>query len=138
MTNSLPASATKHMQSRHLLALQKIGDIYCPTHKDLPSFSELGVIEHIDQVVGPLPPNDLKDLKLLLFLLSFLPSFLLKGFVWLVERAPSFPTALGAVLRMIRFGLRGIILSLYYSGLKGSNFTGPSPKEIIGFIVQMR
>ncbi len=127
-----------HLGERHLLAVLKIGDIYCPKHSTLPSFSELGVIEHIDNVVGTLPPNDLKDLKLLLFLLSYLPSFALAAFVRVLEMAPSVPTPIGAVLRMIRFGLRGIVFSLYYSGLQGRNYSGMTPRERIGFIVQMK
>lgn len=129
---------SRYLESRHLLAITKIGDIYCPAHPELPSFGELGVIEHVDQVVGTLPAADLKDLKLLLLLLSFLPRFVLAGFVRILEYAPSVPTPVGAILRMIRFGLRGIVFSLYYSGLKGRNFNGVVPREKIGFIVQMR
>lgn len=129
---------SEHLETRHLSAISKIGDIYCPPHSTLPSFSKLGAIEHIDQVVGPLPEADLKDLKLLLFLLSFLPNFALVGFVRLVECAPHLPTPIGTVLRMVRFGLRGIIFSLYYSGLKGANYNGPTPREIIGFKIQMK
>lgn len=137
--DSSPAiSSSKFLERRHLLAISKLGNIYCPSHPELPSFSELGVIEHVDQVVGSLPPADLKDLKLLLLLLSFLPSFALSGFVRILEYAPLVPTPLGAVLRMIRFGLRGIVLSLYYSGLSGRGYTGVIPRERIGFSVQMR
>lgn len=129
---------SQHLSVRHLSTISRIGDIYCPSHSSLPSFSNLGAIEHIDQVVGPLPEADLKDLKLLLYLLSFFPSFLLTGFVRLVECAPSLPTPIGTVLRMVRFGLRGIIFSLYYSGLKGASYIGPTPREIIGFKIQMK
>lgn len=136
--SAVEAAASKHLSHRHLLAITRIGDLYCPSHPELPSFSDLGVIEHVDQVVGTLPPADLKDLKLLLLLLSYLPTFALAGFVRVLEYAPSVPTPLGAILRMIRFGLRGIVFSLYYSGLSGRGYTGLVPRERIGFIVQMR
>lgn len=121
----------------HKKALNKIGDIYCPGVQNLPSFSQLGCVEHADRLVAELPAQDLKDLKLLLLIFSFLPAAFLKSFFWLLETRISWPGVIGTNLRKIRFGLRGLSFALYYSGLHGADYQGPTPPDIIGYEVSV-
>ena len=122
-----------YFDSRQLKVIEQIGDIYCPSNSPLPSFSELGAIEHIDLVIADLPEGDRKDLGLLLVVLSFCPRFFLVGLVALLEKAGGFPRFLAMPFLLLRFGLRGIVFSLYYSGLKGERYSGRLPTEVIGF-----
>lgn len=120
-------------------AIQKIGDIYCPKTEPFPSFSELGAIEHIDILLEEIPPQDLADLKLLLSILGFMPSFVIWMLIAGIEKGKNLGGPLGAVLRMIRFGFRGIIFSLYYSGLKGRQSSiAQTPMELVGYKIQMK
>lgn len=119
------------MNSMHIKAMDKVGSIYCPGTDALPSFSEIGVAQYLNKMTANIPANDLKDLKLLLSVLYFLPSFLVKALLWLVEIDLPWPGVIGVNFRKIRFGLRGLSFSLYYSGLKASDYTGKTPDQII-------
>lgn len=126
-------SSSRFLNDRQLKTFECIGDIYCPANTPFPSFSELGAIEHIDLVIEDLPDQDRNDLGLLLFVLSFLPTFFLKGLVSILEMATGWPKPIAMPFLLIRFGLRGIVFSLYYSGYKGSTYKGAAPTQIIGF-----
>lgn len=127
------------LNSRQSRAVQKIGDIYCPRTDSFPSFSELGVIEHIDILLAEIPEQDLKDLKMLLGILGFMPSFVIWLLIAGIEKGKDLGTPLGAIIRMIRFGFRGIIFSLYYSGLKGSQSSvSQTPMDLVGYRIQMK
>lgn len=129
---------SKNLNSLQLRALNKMGDILCPANEEFPSFSKLGALEHIDILLDEIPPADLKDLKLLLLLLGLLPSFALRIFLRLVEANQNHNGEVGTILRTIRFGLRGLIFSIYYSGYKGQNSdVTKTPVEIIGYSTQM-
>lgn len=120
-------------------AILKIGNIYCPKHPKLPGFSELSPLDHIDILLEEIPPQDLKDLQLLLSILGIMPSFIVWLLIWTIENGKDLPTPIGALIRMIRFGFRGIIFSLYYSGLKGSHSSvSQTPSDIIGYQIQMK
>ena len=119
------------MKQRHLKAMDKVGDIYCPAHNGLPGFSVLGCSQHLHLLVEKLPPADAKDLKLLLSVLSVLPSIVIKAIVLLVEHFKNLPGFLGDNIRKMRFGLMGLSYSLYYSGLHGEDFQGQGPLDII-------
>lgn len=129
--------------------LNRLGDCYAPGGKvtaahgsrSFPSFSELGCIEHADRVLDYLPAADRNDLKLLLGILALSPPPVLKGFVWLLEHSESGLFSLGPVgslLRLIRLGLKGLVFSLYYSGMRGSRYTGPTPVELLGYDAKAR
>lgn len=122
-----------------LRALNNLGEIYCPGDNELPSFKSLRVIEHVDTLLEEIPPQDLADLKLLLNILGYTPVLFLKFLVSFIERFYEIGSPIGALLRMLRFGFRGLIFSLYYSGLQGQQGTiSKTPDKIIGFEIQMR
>jgi hypothetical protein len=51
---------------------------------------------------------------MLLGILAFFPRFAIAILFKLLEGAPSVPGPLGAPLRLIRIGMRGVVMSLYY------------------------
>ncbi len=75
----------------------------------------------MDTVLSELPVQDLNDLRMLLTILSLAPTFCLRGLLRFLELTHNFPGPVGALIRMVRFGLRGIVISLYYSGRRGAH-----------------
>ena len=113
--------------------LCRLGDIICPKNEEFPSYSELGVIEFVDEMLETAPESDIQDLGLVLMILSFMPTFVL---VWLVKSMNNSHHKEGIISNLFRqldFGIKGIIFSTYYSGEKGKNYSGKLPSEIIGF-----
>lgn len=119
-------------------ALNRLGDVMCPANGEFPSFSDLGAVEHVDFLLEEIPSSDLADLKLLLLLLGLMPSFVLRAMMNFIEAKADMNGEVGTLIRMVRFGLRGIIFSLYYSGLKGSTSkVTQTPVDVVGYHVQM-
>lgn len=115
-----------------LLGLVRLGNLMLPRSGAYPSFQELGCIEHIDTIAAFIPAVDLADLKLLLTLLAFMPPAGLRGLLKMMQHPEPWPEAVAATLRQMDTGLRGIIMSLYYSGRKGSHYQGATPLELMG------
>jgi len=129
--------ASEILNSRQIWAVEKIGDVLIPGNQEFPSFSGLGCVEHIDIVLEPLPEQDLKDLKMLFSVLSFFPKFGILLFWNIIGALCRLPGALGALSRQIQLGLKGLIMSLYYSGKTGRHYEGETPPQKIGFEVNV-
>ena len=127
------STSSQYLNDRQIGLFNRIGDIYCPANAPFPAFSELGAVEHIDLVISDLPVQDRNDLGLLLTVLSFMPTFILVFLVATLERATKWPAFIAMPFLLVRFGLRGIVFSLYYSGLKGARYAGALPTDIVGF-----
>ncbi len=106
---------SKHFGPMQMRGLNKMGDIFVPGDSELASFSGSRCAEQVDRILDYMPASDLKDLKLLMTLLSFLPTFMIAGFLGLLELSPRMGDWIGPILRFIRIGLRGLVLTLYYS-----------------------
>lgn len=129
---------SKILSNSAIKGLVKIGDILCPKNGDFPSYSETGCVEHVDDVIGYAPANDINDLGMVLSIFSFLPMGILKWIVKNLNNAQGKEGGIAALMRMLDFGLKGIIYGTYYSGKVGANFNGKSPQEVIDFsIVRM-
>jgi hypothetical protein len=105
---------SKHLGASQIRAIEKVGDCLIPGDSDLPRFSSSGCVREVDRILDYMPEQDLKDLKMLLGLLAYFPGFALALLFRFLELAPSVPGPLGAPLRLIRIGMRGLIMSLYY------------------------
>jgi len=119
----------------HLKALNRIGAIMLPRTDEFPAFDELGCIEHIDMIAEHAPKEDIESLKGVLAILAMLPTFMLKGFLAVLRWGQNAFEPLGSLFRLLDTGLRSIIITLYYSGKHGKNYTGPTPLDLIGFEV---
>ena len=95
---------------RQLRALEAIGDVLVPGDEDLPSFSRLGCVAHVDRLLDFMPDDDLRGLQGVLSAASFLPRFLVAGLLRWLEAGLWPPGPWAPPLRVVRMGLRGIVL----------------------------
>jgi hypothetical protein len=108
-----------------------------PGDEEFPSFSRLGCGEHVDKLLAEMPERDRGDVLTLLTVTGSLPGALVRLLVATIEASDRVPTALGATLRFAKMGVRGLVLTLYYSGHKGSQYAGRTPLEILGYEVNV-
>lgn len=127
--------ASRHLSPLQLKGLNKLGDVYAPGDERFPSFSQLGCVVAADRVLDYLPAGDRGSLKLLLGALRFVPTGLIAAFCRLLERAPTMRGPWGGPLRFLRMGIKGLIMTLYYSGEKSEHFPGPTPLEVLEYRV---
>jgi hypothetical protein len=125
--------ASKYFTSAQLRVINRIGDIIAPGDEVLPRFSECGLVEHVDRMVTYLPGSDVARLRLLTSVLRFAPDLTIRLLLRLASLDRCFPGRIGADLRKLDIGLRGIILGLYYSFLDGPAGHGQRIKDGIGW-----
>ena len=123
--------ASQYFSATQLHVINRIGDIFLPGDGLLPRFSECGFVEHIDRMIAYIPPHDRDMLGRLLKILRFVPTFVMRVLLKLTQLDRFFPGAIGAHLRKLDIGLRGIVFSLYYSFLDVPGGYGQRIKEAI-------
>ena len=124
-----------HFSPAALKGLNRIGDIFIPGGNDLPSFSEFGGIEHVDDIIAYTPEEDVASLSMVFIVFSVLPKGIL---CWVAKQmiAASYRDGfLDSLLRQLNIGLKGILYSCYYSGKGGSSYEGKNPLEVIRYSV---
>ena len=104
-----------------------------PGNGDLPSYSEYGGIEHVDDLLKYAPPSDIGDLNLILAILSFMPGFVLKWTVVKMTKSHQGGNGISIIFRQLDLGLKGIILSTYYTEKGGANYRGIKPLDAVGY-----
>ena len=105
---------SKHLSALQMKGLNRLGTTMLPGEGDLASFAASGCADEVDRILDHMPAKDLGDLKMLLLLMAFLPRFLVAGFLAFLERSPRWG-AWAAPLRFVRIGVRGLVMTLYYS-----------------------
>lgn len=124
---------SSYLSKSALKGLTRLGDLMIPRSGDLPSFSEYGGLEHVDDLLAYAPADDIQSLNSVLAILSYSPSFVL---TWLVKKMEtSHQAGNGAVattFRQLDFGVKGIVLSCYYTEKAGSAYKGKTVMELIG------
>lgn len=115
---------SKHLSPTQMRGLAKVGDVVVPGDDLLPSFTASGAPDHVDRMLDHMTDFDRDGVKLLLTVFRFLPGFLIAAILTLAGRDKSFPGPLGAACRMVNIGIKGVVLSLYYSDL------GPQPRVL--------
>ncbi len=126
---------SNHISPAAVKGLARIGDILCPGDDYFPSYSKLGCVEHVDIALEHAPAADIKDLGLLLSILSFMPRFVLHWLVKQMADSHDSESALSTTFRQLDFGLRGIIFGTYYSGRSGQAYRGPNTHELVGYSI---
>lgn len=130
----LPKNAkSDYVSQSQLRVINRVGECFMPRNGEHPSFSELGCVQHADLFLANVVEEDLKDLKLLLSLLSVLPGFVTCAVVWVSQNGKGWVEPFGTLARKLDYGLRSLALGLYYSGLTSDEYTGKTPLEIIGY-----
>lgn len=109
--------------------LLKAGDILIPGDDDLPSFSASACAAQIDRMLPHMTESDRSGFKILLAVFRFLPRFAVRGLLALTEQHRRFPDVIGGLLRMMNIGVKGAVMTLYYSDIG----EGRSINEIIGW-----
>lgn len=117
----------RHLNEKQVRGLLKLGDAMVPGNAQMPRFSTSGCADQINRILDYMPEQDLSDLKMLLMILSYFPGFAVAVLVRLIEVATLLPGGAGAPFRFIRLGLRGLVMTLYYSN--------PTVLEKIGYRV---
>lgn len=121
---------SRFLGDRELKTLRRIGDLMLPGDHDFPAFSHTGCIAFVDDLLSFMDPKDCDDLKTLLKTLSFFPEPMLRALFALCR------TRLTAPFRLIELGLRGLVMSLYYSNKNSPTYSGPKPHEVLGFALR--
>jgi hypothetical protein len=120
-------TTSKHLSPTQLKGLARVGDVIIPGDEDLPSFSRSGTIEHADRMLDYMNDSDRNGVKALLWLFRFTPRFKIRWILALTEKQQHMPNFLAGICRMINLGLKGVVMTLYYSDLG----PGPSVLQVI-------
>lgn len=127
---------SKYLSPAAVRGMNKVGDVLCPGEGEFPTFSALGCVEHVDIPLEYAPEADVKDLGLLLAILSFAPTFVVRWLVQQMAVSHDREGGLWPTFRQLDFGLRGIVFGLYYGGRVGRSYTGPNPHQLVGFSIE--
>ena len=106
---------TQHLTAGQLAGLTRLGDVLVPGDGELPRFSATRAAEHADRVLAFLKQSDRDGIRLLLGASRFLPKPVLRGIFRLTGAQRRFPDWLGRPLRLLELGLKGLVMTLYYS-----------------------
>lgn len=108
-------SSASPLTPRQRRGIDRLGDTMLPATTRDRSFSELRCADRAEAAMRELPAADRADLLMLLGVLAILPTFLVRAFVWLTGHVGWMPGPLGALLRLANLGLKGTVMTLYYS-----------------------
>jgi acyl-CoA reductase-like NAD-dependent aldehyde dehydrogenase len=97
--------------------LLKLGDALIPGDGDLPSFSAAGCADEIHRMLPYMTESDRQGAMIVLTVFRFLPAFLIRAIVALTDYNRYFPGPLGGALRLIQIGVKGMVMTLYYSDI---------------------
>lgn len=117
---------SKHLSNLQIQGINKMGNVMLPGDGEFASFSASGCVSEVDRILDYMPAKDLGDLKMLLALMGILPMFLVGWFLAFLERSPYWGDW-AAPLRFVRIGMRGLIMTLYYSH--------PQAHKVLGYQV---
>jgi acyl-CoA reductase-like NAD-dependent aldehyde dehydrogenase len=107
-----------------LKGLKKAGDIVLPGGEGFPKFSDTEFINQFGRISNYMSMDDKEGLKLLTAIMAFLPSFVIRTILKVATFHTFVPRPIGTVLSQINIGIRGILFTMYYSGLEDSNQYG--------------
>lgn len=122
-------SRTQLLNETQMKGLLKVGDALIPGDADLPSFSASRCASQADRMLAHMHEPDRTAVKLVLTLFRFLPSFAVKGLMWMASRHRRCPELVAGALRMLTIGVKGMVVTLYYSDIG----EGPSIHQVIGW-----
>lgn len=125
--------SSKHLSPFHLNSLARLGDLYIPGTERLPSFSQSGCLQHLDIVLDGLHPDDLVAVRWLLVGLRCLPKWVLRKLLSMMDRHDRYSEWIATPLRLVSLAIKGLVMSLYYSGLPTDESQSPTVLDRIGY-----
>ncbi|MDX1695454.1 MAG: hypothetical protein R3208_16950 [Ketobacteraceae bacterium] len=124
---------SRYFNAMQLASLERIGNRYMPGNGNLPSFSQTACLDHADVVLAEVDPGDRQLLGVLLLVLRFMPGFMIEWLLTLMDNHHRYPEWMAGPLRLMNLALKGITMSLYYSGLRGAGATGNPVHDVMGY-----
>jgi len=124
---------SKYFSQTQLKGLLKTGDIILPGTDTSPSFSKTGCINHIDRMAEFMRKDDLDGLRMLLGIFRWAPKWIISLTLTACNHNKHFPGFMGAGLRMLEIGIKGLTISPYYANLTSRDYTGQKVHDIIGW-----
>ena len=100
-----------------LKGIQKAGDILIPGDDKFPRFSKTVFLNDLHRMTDYMNADDREGLKLLTAIFALAPAFIVKVILWTASKHEAFPNFIGAILRQVNLGMRGVTFTLYYSHL---------------------
>jgi len=128
MSDQISKLFTQHQ----LQGLRKIGDIMLPAGNGFPSFSECGCIAAVDTAMSSAHKDDIRDFGYLLLACHYAPTPIVKLIINMADNAERFPSFIAPLMRKLNIGIKGIVISLYYSGKQGFS-NSANPLNVIDF-----
>lgn len=104
-----------------LKGIQKAGDIVLPGGDGFPRFSETDFIQHFGRISHYMTPEDREGFKLLTAIMGIMPSFMIHLMLVMVSHHEKVPSFIGAIFRQVNMGVKGVLFTMYYSGLDETN-----------------
>lgn len=129
---------SRYLGARELSALNRVGDLLCPGDDRLPRFSATGAVARFDDMADYMMVSDRDDLKLLLWVFSFLPDAVLRLLLAVLARMEKLPGPVGALGRLVMFGLKGVITTLYFGFADNDGKTGGAVRDVLGWDAAIR
>lgn len=108
------------MNSLALRGLRRAGDIIVPGEGKFPRFSREGLEIHLPRMLNEMYADDRDGFSFLMTLFGLLPSLAVRLILWICAHDHWWPGFIARYLRQIHIGVRGVVLTLYYSGLDAS------------------
>jgi acyl-CoA reductase-like NAD-dependent aldehyde dehydrogenase len=105
------------LSAGQMAGLLKLGDVMIPGDVELPSFSASGCARHVDRMLPFMSESDRQGVTALLSALRLLPRPAVRAIVWLADHHRSAPEPFAVVLRLMNIGVKGVVMTLYYSGI---------------------
>jgi hypothetical protein len=122
-------SPSTYLSPLQYAGLLHVGDVLVPGTAELPSFRQARCAQHVDRMLAWMYPSDRRGLAVLLGVLRFFPAPVIRWLFALAGRADRFPGPVATVLRMADIGVKGSVVTLYYSDIGD----GPSVFGVMGW-----
>lgn len=105
------------LSPRQQRGLRKVGDVLIPGDGVLPSFSASGCANHADRMLAHLYEDDRAGVRGVLTLCALLPRPAIRALFAMTERFAQAPGFIGGAMRMANLGIKGVVMTLYYSDI---------------------
>lgn len=130
--------ASSSLTPLQLRGLIKTGNILIPGDSEMPSFSRTGCVRFVGAIVVSMSKKDRDGFCTLMAVFGVLPGFIVHAIMVLTSSARGLPGVLGAPFRMLELGVKGVVMSLYYSDLHDERYNGRPVFEIIRYDARVR